>query len=384
MPRFIHAVSKTRSVASMMAKTRSAVTVSVVAKTRSAASVLALAALLSACAGTPSWLPDTIGTIGSGATTAQMRATMDELRQMVALQDRLYQVAAPLLIINADLCKAQARNLLGFTAKNKFSFPGDYADAAQAALGYGDRLLVSNVLAGSGAARAGLRQGDVLISADGQPLPSGPNAETSAAGVLGPLLRERSTLKMTVARGNRDNNEVVLNVPVTRACAYRIDVGNADNVNSYADGDRVMLTRGMINFTRNDTEIAYVMAKDMAHNILGHAAAQNSSGTLAGIIDNLSSVQPDMSMLIGSAGVRTMPRQRDGAADSLALYLLARAGYNIDGAASFWQRLASAYPASMKNGYTSNHPATAYRVAAINKTVAEIKTKQANREPLQP
>ena len=118
MQQLIHAVSKTHSSASMMAKTRSA------------ASVVALAALLSACAGAPSWLP---GTIGGVATTPQMRAAMDELRQMAALQERLYKVAAPLLIINADLCKAQARNLLGFTAKNKFSFPGDYADAAQAA-----------------------------------------------------------------------------------------------------------------------------------------------------------------------------------------------------------------------------------------------------------
>jgi hypothetical protein len=300
---------------------------------------------------------------------------------MVALQDRLYKVAAPLLINNADLCKTQARNLLGFTAKNKFSYPGEYADAAQAVLGYGDRLQVSNVLAGSGAARADLRKGDGLIAAEGQTLPTGPDAETGAAEVLGPLIGKRTMLKMTIARGL---GNLVLNVPITRACAFRVELGNADNVNAYADDQRLMLTRGMINFAQSDTAIAYVMAKDMAHNMLGHAAKQQSTATLGSIIDNLATVQPDLTMLIGSAGVKPMPRGLDAAADRLAIYLLARAGYNIDQAAAFWQRLASQYPATASNSHTANHPATAYRIAAINKAVAEVKARRASGKPLLP
>jgi predicted Zn-dependent protease len=74
----------------------------------------------------------------------------------------------------------------------------------------------------------------------------------------------------------------------------------------------------------------------------------------------------------------------DAAADTLALYLLARAGYNIDNAARFWQRLATQYPATVLNGYTASHPGTAFRIAAINKTVAEIKGKQAGKKPLLP
>ena len=70
------------------------------------------------------------------APTAQQKAAQEELVKMVSLQDRLSKVSAPLLINNADLCKTYARNLLGFTAQNKYSYPGIYADAAQAALGY--------------------------------------------------------------------------------------------------------------------------------------------------------------------------------------------------------------------------------------------------------
>ena len=313
--------------------------------------------------------------------TAKMLAARETLAHMVDLQDRLYRVAAPLLIDNADLCRAQARSLLGFTAKNKYSYPGEYADAAQAVLGYGDRLEVSGVLSNSGAARAGLRKGDGLIAVEGKNLPTGPNAETEAATILGPLVGSHAALGMTVARSGATHT---LNVPVTRACAFKIDIGNSDNVNSYADGQRVMITRGMVNFAGSDEAIAFVLAKDIASNVLGQAGALRSSYTIGSIIDNLVSVKPDLSMLIGSAGVKPVPQEMDAEADRLALYMLARAGYNIEHAHAFWQHLATQYPASVMNGYTATHPGIAYRLAAIDKTVAEIKAKQAAKKPLTP
>ena len=89
-------------------------------------------------------------------------------------------------------------------------------------------------------------------------------------------------------------------------------------------------------------------------------------------------------MLIGSGGIRAMPAADDVAADRLAVYLLARAGYRYEGASSFWKRLAATYPAKLLNGYTANHPATPMRVAAIDKTVAEVKAKQSAKKPLVP
>ncbi len=313
--------------------------------------------------------------------TPQMQAARDQLKVIASLQERLYRVAAPLLINNADLCKAQARNLLGFTAKNKYSYPGEYADASAAVLGYDDVLQVSGVLAGSGAARAGLRKGDDLVAAGGKPLPKGRDAESKAAAVFAPLTANSASLNMTIAR---NGSKETLNVPVTRACAFRVDLGNADNVNAYSDGSRVLITRGMINFAQNDQAIAYVMAKELAHNVLGHASQMRNTATMASIIDNLASVRPDLTMLVGSAGVRPMPADYDVAADNLALYMLARAGYNIDNARSFWQRLSGQYPATVLNSYTAIHPNVSARLAAMDRSVSEIKAKQAAKRPLLP
>ena len=352
-------------------------------------SLMAASVLLSACSSfqskpaAPEPAPAVISTATEAppVVTAKMAAARQQLSQMVALQDRLYRVAGPLLINNADLCRTQARNLLGFTAKNKYSYSGEFVDAAQAVLNYGDRLEVASVLAGSGAARVGLRKGDVLVAADGKLLPVGANAETEAAAVLGPLVGANKVLTLTIARGG---NNQQLRVPVTRACAFKIDIGNSDNVNAYSDGQRVMITRGMVNFAQSDDAIAYVLAKDIAHNVLGHAATTKQAYTVGSIIDNLVSVRPDLSMLIGTAGVKPMPQELDAAADNLSLYMVARAGYNVEGARAFWQRLATQYPATVLNGYTANHPSVAYRLSTIDKTVTAIRSKQSNKQPLVP
>ncbi|MEO7497532.1 MAG: M48 family metallopeptidase [Massilia sp.] len=355
---------------------------------RPAALGLTLAVLLSACT-TPPLLqgPPEITALPPPAiqtpppVSPRVAALAESLTRMAALQERLYRVAAPLLINNAELCKNSARNLLAFTAKNRFSYGGDLNEAAHVAFGMNDRLQVTGVLAGSGAARAGLHRGDRLLSVGGKPVPTGPNALPLAGAIFGPLIASQSTLAFVV---ERDGAERQIGIPVTRACGYNVELGNTDYVNSYADGARVLVTRGMINFTRGDSELAYPLAKGIAHNILAHAAMQRNAGTISDVIENLVRVQPDLNQLITGGGIKAMPQDLDAAADRLSLYLLARAGYDIEGVDDFWKRLAATYPASVLTGYVANHPATAFRLAAIEKAAAEVKAKQAAKKPLVP
>lgn len=303
------------------------------------------------------------------------------LRDIVAQQDRLYRVAAPLLVNNTDLCKGNARNLLGFTAKNKYSFSDELSEAAQQAYGMDDRLQVMGVLAGSGAARAGIRVGDKLDMVEGKPVPPGVDAERQAATMLAPLITRGASARLTMLRNGMP---VQVNVPFTRACAYSIELGNADNVNAYNDGRRVLITRGMMNFAANDNELAYVLAKEMAHNSLNHARVQRTTATAGAIIDNLIRIRPDMSAMSGLSGMKPMPQTMDAASDTLSLYMVARAGYDIDAAPRFWERLASQYPPSALNGYTALHPATSYRLSVMDKIIVDVKGKRDRRQPLLP
>jgi hypothetical protein len=343
---------------------------------------VAMAALLAACATQlpPPGAPQSLPAI-PGIATTQGPSSQDILRNIVTGQDRLYRVAAPLLVKNTDLCKGNARNLLGFTAKNKFSWGSELSDAALSQYGVDEGLQVMGVLAGSGAARVGVRRGDRLVSAEGKAFAQGQSAERQAAIILVPMVKTKPAIKLVV---KRDGADLPLTVPLTRACDYSIELGNADNVNAYNDGRRVMITRGMMRFVQSDDELAYVLAKEMAHNSLNHASRQNMSGTVADVIDNLMRVRPDLTAMSGSSGIKPTPQELDAAADTLALYMVARAGYNVDGEVGFWTRLATQYPASVLNGYTAIHPATAYRMDVMKTIVADVKSKQAARHALTP
>jgi hypothetical protein len=302
------------------------------------------------------------------------------LKARVGMQERLYRVAAPLLVKNTELCRINARKLLGFTAKNKYSYNPEFASAAASSFGLDERLQIMSVLAGSSAAQTGLRRGDILLAVGDQPLPQGPNAEHLAAVLLGPLMTKPS-VRLSLLRNNA---MLTTTVPLTLACAFGIELANADNVNAYTDGHRIMLTRGMVEFTRSDTELAYVIAREMAHSALGHPGKLRMSATLGGIIDTLIHVRPDLSSLGGTAGVKPFSKEVDAAADTLSLYMLVRAGYDIDGAVSFWQRLAEQDPATVLNGYTAIHPSTAYRMGVMEKIVPEVKAKKVNNISLFP
>ncbi|MDO8305892.1 M48 family metallopeptidase [Herminiimonas sp.] len=341
------------------------------------AALFPLALALAGCSTTPLNTP---GATSNTPGTATVPSQLQTLRTITTQQDRLYRVAAPLLVSNAPLCKGNARQLLGFIAKNKYSYSEDYVDAAQS-LGYEERLQVTGVLSNSGAARVGIKRGDILAIVEGKAMPQGPNAERQAAGLLGPMMNNRSSIKLGLVR---NGSNTMVNVPLTRACGFGIELGNADHVNAYADGRRVLVTRGMLNFARSDSELAYVLARELAHNALGHPTQQTMNATVGGIIDNLIRITPDSSTLGGTGGVRATPQELDAAADTLALYMLVRAGYNIDGAASFWQRLATQYPANVPNSYTAIHPAIAYRLTTIAKVTGDIKAKQAAKKPLVP
>jgi len=60
-------------------------------------------------------------------------------------------------------------------------------------------------------------------------------------------------------------------------------------------------------------------------------------------------------------------------------------GLEIKGSAYFWRRMAAAHPqAIQEGGFLASHPSTPERFLALEKTVEEIKQKQAAGKPLRP
>ena len=232
------------------------------------------------------------------------------------------------------------------------------------------------MLAGSGAARAGITGRRQAVMVQGKPVAPGPDAERQAATMLAPLITQRHSARLTMVRNGAP---VQITVPFTRACAYSIELGNADNVNAYNDGRRVLITRGMMNFAANDNELAYVLAKEMAHNSLNHARVQRTTAHR-----RRNHRQPDPHTARHVDHGRHVGHEAHAAdhgcrsRHAVALHggprrLRYRLQRRVSG--SGWRRM---YPPSTLNGYTALHPATSYRLSVMDKILADVKGKQAS------
>lgn len=322
-------------------------------------------------------LPVVPPTVAVSDEMAVQTAKAAQLQTWVAQQQRLYRVAAPLLLKNTELCPAQSRRILGFTAKNRYSYSNDFVDAARETLGLDDQLQIASVLPGSGAMLAGLKPGDILLAAGGKPLPTGQNAERASSSIIAESIQGNAPIELTVLNGA---DKTIVEVLLTRACAVTIDLGNTDEVNSFADGRRVMVTRGMLGFVQSDEELAYVLAREIAANIIAPTPRPEVSARIERLHTlNLATLPPAVDAPIVSTNSVT-----DAVVEKLALYMLARAGYGIDGVAGFWERLNAAYPGDVLNSHAATHSLLSERLNVITQTTQTIKTKQKSGLPLRP
>ena len=170
-----------------------------------------------------------------------------------------------------------------------------------------------------------------------------------------------------------------MTVSLTPACGFRIELGQTGNVNAYSDGNRILVTQGMMLFAKSDEDLAYILSKEMAHNVLGHAKTLQNTHAATSLIDNLMLTPPRQAT---STGLKPMPKKFDIDADTLSLAMSLRGGYGIDNATRFWKRLAYRFPATNAMNYTALHPATSARLEAMPNAITRIKAIDKRRKAL--
>ena len=324
-------------------------------------------ALLCSCATESAWNDSDIALETEGPA---------KLKQLVEMQDRLEDVSGRLLIKNTDLCQRHLRNILGFSVANKYSFSASNAALAESTLGLGDRLQVMNVIPGTGAERAGLRRGDILLNINGHVAPMGSNAEHAAVQLLSSAVANDPSIKVTVSRGG---SKYTLTIPLTLSCGFHVELGQSPSVTAFSDGNRIMVTQGMMFYAKSDESLAYVISKEMAHSVLNHPRLSGNTSRAKLLIDNLIQTPPKST---DTTGLKPMTKRFDIDADSVSLAMLARGGYSLDGTTRFWRNMAYHFPASRKKHYTSLHPEASARVNALPQSINRIKAIERRRKAL--
>lgn len=269
--------------------------------------------------------------------------------------DRLYRVAGTVLQANSDLCP-KIRKDIGVKTHTLKSYPRALRKAAIRELNASATPRVIYVRPGSSGARAGIKPGDILL---------GPETDRGRKAVASFSKDFQKTLHL----GEhdmvflREGQMFKTTVTPQLTCGYKVRLSTSAVINAYADGRNITVTTGMMDFTKNEAELALIIGHELGHNTMGH---------IRKIVGNM----------ILSIFNRRYTRPFESEADYVGLYYMVRAGYTPEGVEDFWRRLALVNPKSVARAKT--HPTYPDRYLSIAATRAEIKEKQANGTPILP
>lgn len=295
----------------------------------------------------------------------------------------LEDIAYPLLVSAVPFCGENSKPVLGIKFANKFNFKESYRGIASLQYGIEEDLIIIDTYETSPAEDAGLRVGDIVKEINSEPVATGEDASEKIAAQLDNHLAVNRLVKLKIVR---NDNEKVFDVIAEQACDYTVLLVNSDDINAFADGKRVAITQGMMEFVVQEQELSLVIAHELAHNSMGHIRSQRGNSLIGTILDIAVGTATGISTqgLFGQVATQVYSKEFEAEADYVGLYIMANAGQEVEGAANFWRRLAATNPEGIKKGPMSSHPSTPKRFLAIEEGAKEIKRKIQAGTPLRP
>ncbi len=339
---------------------------------------------VAACAG-PVTAPPTSSNAEIRQETMKQQSLL--LERHVADSDRIFRIAYPLMVANAEFCRPRTSPTVGSTVWSAAGLSGNTGAMARQVYGLGNNLTIRDVAPNSPTARAGLRRGDVLIALNGQNIPANAQGAKVAENIV--LQTGLRPIDVVYERGGNVNTTVIQPV---EGCNYPVALdSNSNDINAYADGQKIVIARGIVRFAENDNEVAMVIAHELGHSAMRHVdkMRQNASvGMLGGLaIDSLLgaagvSTGGVASQMGGQAAIQQHSVGFEQEADYVGMYFMERAGYNAANVANFWRRMG----AENARGITqrTSHPTSVERFLAIERTYAEIQNKKRSGQQLIP
>jgi beta-barrel assembly-enhancing protease len=275
------------------------------------------------------------------------------LTRLQAEDARVAAIGRRLQTANVALCPQKAK-VSGISLHALSQYQPSQRSAASAQFGLINHIGIAAVARGSAADGAGIRTGDMLLAIDGEPTPP----VTSDAGYA-PVARSETMLEraltkpsMTVTIGRSNGNKAIVGLVGDIGCASRMQIVAGSAINAQADGRYVQINAKMLEFVTSDDELATIMGHELAHNILRHIA------------------------------LKTPSKQAEFAADRMGVWLMARAGYDVDAVIPFWTRFEKRTNAGIFADGT--HPSPKKRIAAVAAAVAAFKAQRAAGQALVP
>jgi len=283
--------------------------------------------------------------------------------------------------VNADICNKTDFNS-GLTFANENVMGLKIAKFFPSKINLGSQVSIINIVKNSPADKAGLALGDIILEVEGYTFPEGKNALKK----ISKHFKDIEEKKIKKIKIDRNGEILTFDINQTKICNYPIIFTQDKIVNAYADGKSIIMTQGMVDYARDDNEIAMVIAHELAHNDRGHLDAMKKNTLIMGSIGfvlDLMTIYYSGGTAGGDAqntemwskiGRNAYSVEFEKDADYGGVYYAYRAGYDISQVKSFWERIGSENPKQI--AISSTHPATSERYLQIDKTVKEINKKK--------
>ena len=239
---------------------------------------------------------------------------------------------------------------------------GGYGQADRSAvmeaynLTYGFGVL--SVVPESGADAAGLADGDEIISINGGDLAgfardfirAGATYDRTEKFVV--YLGETLRLGPATLGVRRGAGQVAVRLSGTQGCGSRFAMLHRRSINAWSDGRYVAVTDRMMSYVLDDQELAFVVAHEMAHNILRHAEQTKGMSPLL------------VQFGFGAGKLKASEIE----ADRLAIVLMARAGYDLGAPERLLMRTSKARWMDLP----ITHPGISRRIRIVRAAVEQL------------
>ncbi len=291
------------------------------------------------------------------ALTAATVPSVEEIRAWHALDTRIQTIGWKILAANVDSCTARRADFGLTSASPNLSASAELQAAWQAAMQLKDGSTIIMVVPGSPAAQAGLHVGDAIISVSGIGWQNDPEGRRRFAEALVSGLKTAHLDLMVRTTGTSEPINVA--IEGRQICDARLALTSAKVVNAQANGSNIFVTQAIAKLLASDDELAFVIAHEVAHVVLGHSDASSRDKV------RKSALRHEM--------------EKD--ADALGIRLMLRAGYDPDAAARAHPRIAQASrgPISRLLDLHGSYMATGERIDFLRAQAEEARKEAAVR-----
>lgn len=307
------------------------------------------------------------------------------VRERMEQLARLYDVGYPIMAANAPLCGEKVWPHHGIMLESLSNIGERFKDAMRIFYGVENQLTAAYIVKGS-PADGKISSGDQIMRVNGTSIPSGGKGRKVFLDEIWEEGRDVTLpITLTVRRGRNAKEQDVVIKPVA-GCASYLALEEDDKINAYANATTIVVTSGMMRFADTDDALAMTFAHELAHNAREHIESRIMNEFLAVAVSVIieAGTGIDFSDFLSDIGSNAFSQSMESEADYVGLYMLARAGYDMDKAIETKRRLAAIHPGSIHIDADSSHPSTAQRFIALKKAVGEIKAKKAKGLPLFP